>query len=198
VIYRFRIFRSFEYAPVFVRANALPTLLEGEAATLCAIADEVDRTLNTNKNVYLYRASQIIARIEGNGYTNDEFWHHVRATLLEHLIEPVKESPSALRQRAYALRDASEDAKSTVDMFTAVAKTLKGKRGPSGSVAMYTLFETTDRWRVSVFAIAERLVDAGVPDESDSDEPNPIKRWTGVLERARDRARKRRTAKGPG
>lgn len=197
-IYRFRIFRSFLDSKILERANALPALLEEDAAALCTIADEVDRTGDTSTNIYNYRASEIIKRIEDSGCIHDEFWHHVKGALAEHLIEPVKQSPSALRQRAYALRDASEDAKSTLDMYNGLVKRLRGKRGPPPSIAMYTLFETTDRWKVSILEIARQFDKAGVPDESDSDEPDPIKRWTDILERAQSRARDLRKTKGTG
>lgn len=198
VVYRFRIFRSFEDSKILERANAVPALLEEDAAAICAIADEVDRTGDTSTNIYKYRASEVIAQIEGKGHTHDEFWHHVRGSLVEHLTEPVKQSPSALRQRAYALRDASEDAKSTLGMYNGLVKRLRGKRGPPPSIAMYTLFETTDRWKVSILEIARQLDKAGVSDESDSDEPDPIKRWTDILERAQSRARDLRKTKGSG
>jgi hypothetical protein len=54
VVYQFRIFRSFEDSAVLQRAEALPAVLEEEAAALCGIADELDRTLNTDANIYKY------------------------------------------------------------------------------------------------------------------------------------------------
>lgn len=83
-------------------------------------------------------------------------------------------------------------------MYNGLAKRLRGKRGPPPSIAMYTLFETTDRWRVSILEIARRFDAAGVPDEGASDEPDPIKRWMDILERAQSRARDLRKTKGPG
>jgi hypothetical protein len=148
VIFTFRVLRSFEDAMVLQRAEALPAVLEEEASALCSIADELDRTLDTRADVWRYQASVIIARVEGKGYADDVFWHHVRGELVRHLLEPVERSPSALRQRAFALRNAAEDAQSTVDMYTERAKRLRGsrKRGPPPSVAMYTLFTSTDHW----------------------------------------------------
>ena len=198
VIYQFRVLRSFEDSTVLARAEALPALLEDDATALCDIADEVDRTLDTHANIYSYRASAVIARIEGKGYVDDVFWIYVRGELIQHLLETVKQSPSALRQRAFALRDASEDAKSTLDLYLRHAKRLRGRRGPAPSIAMFTLFMTTDRWRVSILEIARRLVAAGVPDESASDEPDAVKRWVAILEKARKRARELRKTKGTG
>jgi len=198
VIHTFRILRGFEDSTVLQRAEALPAVLEKEASTLCDIADELDRTLSTSADLSKYRASAIIARIEGKGYTDDAFWNHVRDELCLHLLEAVMMSPSAVRQRAFALRNAAEDAQSTVDMYTEHAENLRGSRGPAPSVAMYTLFATTDRWRSSILEIARRFVAAGVPSESDADEPDPLEQWKGILEKAQRRARKRRKTKGTG
>jgi hypothetical protein len=198
VIYQFRIFRSFEDSTVLQRAEALPALLEEEAAALCGIADEVDRTLDTHANVWKYRASTILARVESRGYVNDTLWDHVRGELVQHLLEAVEQSPSSLRQRAFALRNASEDAQSTLNMYAGHVKRLRSSRGPAPSVAMYTLFAATDRWRVSILEIARRFVATNVPSESTSDEPDPIAQWKGILEKARGRARKLRKTKGTG
>lgn len=198
VIYQFRIFRSFEDSTVLQRAEALPAVLEEEAAALCGIADEVDRTLDTRANVWTYRASVILGRVEARGYAADVLWDHVRGELIQHLLEAVEQSPSSLRQRAFALRNASEDAQSTLNMYAGHVKRLRSSRGPAPSVAMYTLFAATDRWRVSILEIARRFVSANVPSESASDEPDPVAQWKGILEKARGRARKLRKAKGTG
>lgn len=197
-IYRFAIFRAFEDSTVLARATALPAILEREAATLCGIADEVDRTLDTTANVFEFRASAVLARIEAKGYGADLLWLHVRNELIEHLLEPVKQSPSALRQRAYAIRDASDRAKETLGLYTRYVKRLRGARGPSPSVAMFVLFETADRWRSSTREIARRFVAADVLAESTSDEPDPVEQWAAILTKARKRARELRTTKATG
>jgi hypothetical protein len=197
-IYQFTIYRAFENSAVLALAQALPALLEEYAAAICKIADDYDRTLDSPDNIYKYRASDVVAQIEGKGYAADAFWIHVRDGLIQHLIEPVKQSPSALRQRAYALRDASEDAQHVLDQYLNHAKRLRGKRGPVPSIAMFTLFITTDRWKVSILEIARRFDAAGLDDESETDEPDRVRRWVAILTKARKRARELRNLKGTG
>jgi hypothetical protein len=141
------------------------------------VADELDRTLNTDANIYKYRASTILGRVEARGYaTDDAFWIHVRGELVQHLLEAVEQPPSALRQRAYALRNASEDAQSTLDLYARHVKRLRSSRGPAPSVAMYTLFASTDRWKVSILEELLALDQWPVPKPDDADD-----RWQRKL-----------------